>query len=410
MLEAGKKPKSKQARPVAVREPNRVIYAVASALISVFFKLVYRLRIDKSALRDLKPPYIVLCNHICNIDFLISGAAMYPQKMNFMTAALYFQNRLLGWLITLMGCFPKQQFVADMQAVRNTVRVLQRGGVVVLFPAGQSSFTGQDTLIDPSIAKLLRLARVPVVAMRTQGAHIAFPKWNMKKLRRSRIECEVRPLFTVGEIEAMSDEQIYRGVVEALAFDDYEWQRAHRIAAAKPRCAEGLEQLLFLCPACGGEFTIQAHKNQLRCAHCGKLAEMDEYGFLCAASGEEVPDTPTAWYRWQMAQYRAKLDADFSYAEPAKLYRIRPNGKLDPVGECEATLTLACLRVQGKMEGEPIDWVIDNRLSGVFPHEKRTCFEIMIDGQLYAIAPLNPRATFKFILLKEVIYRALRGL
>lgn len=399
----------KKHKTVVAKKPNRVIYAVANALFTLIFKAVYRLKVDKAAIRNLKPPYLLLCNHICNIDFLIAAVAMYPQKLNFMAAALYFQNPLLAWLLTMMGCFPKQQFVPDVQSVRNIVRVTQRGGVAALFPTGQSSFTGQDTLIDPSVAGLLRLARVPVVALRTQGAHIGFPKWNMKRLRRSRIECKVWQLFSAEELETLDDAAIYRRVVDELAFDDYEWQREHRIAARKPRSAQGLEQLLFLCPACEGEFTIQARGNRLHCSGCGYEAAMDAYGLLVPGKpGERAFDTPTAWYRWQMNFCRDRLSAEFAYAEPVKLSRIQPNGKLVPAGRGRATLTLNELRVSGTVDGQPVDWSIDNRLSGVFPHEKRTCFELMIDGQLYAVAPENPRAVFKFILLKEVIYRVLR--
>ncbi len=399
----------KPAKTVIAKKPNRVIYAIAHAILWVFLKLVYRLRVDKTAVKDARAPYLLLCNHICNIDFLIAAVAMYPQKLNFMTAALYFQNPALAWLLGIMGCFPKQQFVSDIQSVRNIVRVCQRGDAVVLFPSGQSSFTGQDTLIDPSIAKLIRLARVPVLALRTEGAHIGFPKWNMKRLRRSRIRCEVRPLFTAEEAQSLDDGELYRRVVQSLAFDDYEWQREHRIAARRPRCAEGLEQLLFLCPACGSEFATTAQGSSLRCTHCCGEATMDEYGLLAPAEGSGWRfDTPTAWHRWQLERYGAQLTEGFRYAERAALSRILPNGKLVAVGEAEVSLDMRELRVLGTAEGKPIDWRIDNMLSGVFPHEKKFCFEIIVEGQLYAIAPENPRATFKFILIKEALYRALR--
>ncbi len=400
----------KKAKAVIAKRPNRVIYAIAYALVSLFLKVVYRLKVDKTAIQTLQPPYLVLCNHISNIDFLVAAAVMYPQKMNFMTAALYFQNPLLAWLLSLMGCFPKQQFVADVQSVRNILRVIGRGDVPVLFPSGQSSFTGQDTLIDPSVVKLLRMVKAPVVGLRTDGAHIGFPKWNMKRLRRSRIESRAWVLLMPEELQAMDDQAIYRRVVDGLAFDDYAWQQECRIAARKPRCAEGLEQLLFLCPGCKREFTLQAKGNRLYCAHCGYEAKMDEYGLLQAPQTQDTLafDTPTAWYRWQAEFYKGQLGPTFTYAQKVQLYQILRNGKLVPIGAGEATLMWDALHISGTAEGKPIAWRLDNRLSGVFPHERRTCFEIMVDGQLYAVAPENSRAVFKFILLKEVLFRALR--
>ncbi len=398
-----------KAKAVVAKKPNRVIYAIAATLMRVFFKVTVHMQVDRSQIKDIHAPYLLLCNHISNLDFLIVGAAMYPQKLNYMTAALYFQNAVLAWLLTLMGCFPKQQFVSDIQSVRNIMRITQRGDVVVIFPSGQSSFTGQSTLIEPSIAKLIRMVKVPVITLHTDGAHIGFPKWNMKAFRATRVQCCASVLFTPQQIEAMSDEQIYQAVVGALAFDDYEWQREHRIAARHPRLAEGLEQLLFVCPACHSEFETVAQGSLIRCARCGNQAKMDEYGLLSPVEGSMLPfDTPTAWYRWQQDFYRKQLQQDFRYAVHAKLSKIMPNGKLVAVGEAEVSIDLRELRVKGTAEGQPIDWALDNGLSGVFAHEKKFCFEVMAQGQLYAIAPDNPRAVFKFILLKEELYRMLR--
>jgi len=398
---------SKAQKPIIARKPNAIIYAIANALVSLFLRVAFHLKVDLSAIRGLEPPYLLLCNHSCNLDFLISAVAMYPQKLNFMSAALYFQNPLLAWLLTLMGCFPKRQFVSDVQSVRNILRLLKSGAVPVLYPSGQSSFTGMDTLIDPSISKLLRVAGAPVAVLYTDGAHTGFPKWNMKRLRPTRITSKAFQLFTAEELDTLDDQTIYRRVVEALAFDDCAWQKKNKIAAKKPRCAEGLEQLLFLCPACEKEFTIQAHGSRLSCAHCGYEAKMDEYGTLHTAAKKGF-DTATAWYRFEREYYRGKLSPDFCYKEPVKLFKITKQGKLVPAGEGEALINMAAFEIKGAMDGEKIHFVIDNSLSGVFPHEKRTCFEVMAEGQLYAVAPENPRAVFKFILLKEEIFRALR--
>ncbi len=392
--------------PQVVRKPNGVVYWIAVKLVGFFLRHFYHLTVDKTEIQEIKPPYLVLCNHICNIDFLIAAVAMYPQKMNFVAAALYFKMPALRWLISWMGCISKQQFVSDIQSVRNIVRVVQRGDVPVIFPAGQSSFIGENGFIDPSIAALIRMLKVPVVGVRTMGAHIGFPKWNMTKLRKSRMETTVRVLVSAEDVGRLSDRQIYRQVVDGLAFDDYEWQRTARIADKRPRVAEGVDKALFLCPRCRREFGITAKGSTLTCSHCGFTAHMDEYGLLAPGDGKPLAfDTPTGWYRWELAHYTRQLEDAFAYSEPGTLYRISPHNKRIPVGQITATLTYDTLRLTGICDGKAIDWTVDNRSAPVFPYEAMICFDVMVDGQLYAVAPANPKAAFKFVVIKDAIAR-----
>lgn len=388
-----------------VKKPNRAIYWLAAKLVGFFYKAKYGITFTKEGISGLQPPFLLLSNHICNIDFLATALAVYPQKVNMVTAAMYFRNPFLRGILNMMGCIPKLQFATDTRAVRNILAVLHRGDAVAIFPAGQSSLSGEATYIDPSIAKLVKKMRVPVVAVKVQGGHIAFPKWNMKRLRRSRLDVSVKMLYTPEALAGMDERHIYDGIVDALYFDDYEWQRKAMIAEKRPRCAEGLQKFLFLCPWCHAELRMDSRGNRFFCEACGNAADMDEYGFL---HGERKPlafDTPTAWERWQTEYYMKNLSPDFRYEQPATLLRVMPNDKYVPVGKGRAILAVPEFRFTGECDGAPVDWGVPNGLAAIFPHEKKGCFDVYFSGGLYAIAPENARAVPKFVLLKECIYR-----
>jgi len=55
-----------------VRKPNKIIYRLAVALFSFLHRKKYAMEVRKSVeFSALTPPYIVLANHISNIDFTV---------------------------------------------------------------------------------------------------------------------------------------------------------------------------------------------------------------------------------------------------------------------------------------------------------------------------------------------------
>jgi hypothetical protein len=294
-----------------------------------------------------------------------------------------------------------------VQAIKDMIKVARNGGSIILYPAGQSSFTGESTYIDQSIAKLVRKLGLPVVTVLIEGAHIALPKFNMKTWRRSRIEMKVTSLIDKDELGALSDLELYEKITAAIHFDDYEWQRKRMIPSLRPRCVEGAEQFLFLCPNCQSEFTITTQKNVFTCTACNAQIVGDRYGFLKCAAHPLPFDTPTGWNRWQFAHYDARLIPGFAYSEDVELRRLTPGGKAVPAGEGRVMLDLENFSYIGSCDGLDTAWSIHNKVSAYFSHEQRTSFEVVIDKAIYCIAPVNPKAVFKFILLKETIYRKL---
>ena len=76
----------------------------------------------------------------------------------------------------------------------------------------------------------------------------------------------------------------------------YESQRQNRWVYAGKNLAEGLDSVLFMCPKCGAEDTIQTDGDTFFCTHCDLKGEYDEYGFLV---GEDLPyDNVLDWMRW----------------------------------------------------------------------------------------------------------------
>ncbi|MBQ5918447.1 MAG: hypothetical protein IIW92_07795, partial [Lachnospiraceae bacterium] len=94
---------------------------------------------------------------------------------------------------------------------------------------------------------------------------------------------------------------------EAFSFDNFAWQRDNKVIIDEPFRADGLERILYKCPACGAEGKMEGKGTGITCHHCGKHWEMDEYGQLAAEDGNtEYPHIPD-WYAWERAEVRREL-------------------------------------------------------------------------------------------------------
>ena len=397
----------KKRKQAQVKKPNKIIYRTIVALCSFLHRKKYALEVCKSAgFAELKPPYIVLANHISNIDFTVVASAMAPVILNFVVATFYFRLRFLNGILRFMGCIPKEQFQPDTRAIKNIFSIIQRGDAVAIYPAGQSTFDGEATYMDASIASLLKKLKVPVVAVHINGAFIACPKWNMG-LRKSRIEVSVDVLFSPHELEMLSLEDIYQKVKNALDFDDYEWQRKTMVKASKPHSAKGLERVLYRCPRCQTEFEMHTQRNRLWCASCGNAALMNEYGLLLPADSSCIIfDTPTQWSRWQMQCYKQQVRLpEFACSEPVFLVKISKHGRYTKVGSGIAEINIDRFCYHGTYNDTEVSWEVKNNLSAVFAHEVKGHFDFVHNGEFFSIAPFNSASAFKFVALKEAIFQ-----
>ena len=141
------------------------------------------------------------------------------------------------------------------------------------------------------------------------GHHVTSPFWNLHDRGVSPTEAEMTLLFTPEQLEKTSVEDINARIVEAFQYDDFAWQKERGIRISYPKRAEGLQKVLYQCPACGTEYEMASEGTTLYCKHCGKRWNMTELGELEALEGEtyfsHIPD----WYEWERANVRREVEA-----------------------------------------------------------------------------------------------------
>ena len=290
-----------------------VIYVVLGGLL----RRGFRLRLDP--MPEPEGAAIILCNHPSMLDPLFVALSSKQQFYFLGTESLYqkgLRSRLMKYWL---GPIAKQKGSVSAGAVMTMLRYLRAGRRVCIFPEGIASCNGEGNPIVESTGKLVRSAGATLITYRLEGAYLARPKWS-KKNRRGPIFGVVAGVYAPEKLRAMKPREINALIHRDLFLNDYTWQRARRISYPGPRRAEGIENLLYLCPQCARIGTLRGTKNEIHCG-CGLRVEIGEDAFLHGGPYSTLVD----WDRAQNEAFSQRLQSEPDLVlsdEGASLYTV----------------------------------------------------------------------------------------
>jgi 1-acyl-sn-glycerol-3-phosphate acyltransferase len=118
---------------------------------------------------------LLVANHSSLLDPPLVGG-MAPRQLSFMAKAELFRVPLFGALIRRLNARPVRREGADAGALRTALRVLQEGGVLLMFPEGTRGPEGALREPKPGAAMLAVMSGAPVVPVFIQGSGRAWPR------------------------------------------------------------------------------------------------------------------------------------------------------------------------------------------------------------------------------------------
>jgi cytosine/uracil/thiamine/allantoin permease len=256
----------------------------------------YNLKIDKHNMEGIKPPFLVYGSHNSFMDFYVTPLALKPYRANYISELEGFEN-FGEWIYRQVGCLGTRKFINDQHLIKNIIKVIKRGDIMVIYPEARYANVGTNSHLTPSVAKLAKLLKVPVVTINMQGNYLQQPIWNLKERKGARLHADLKCVVTQDEIEKLSVDEILSRISQELTYDEYKYQLENKIVIDDEWRAEGLHYPLYRCRKCGRDFAMTTSGSKITCKYCGDSYEMDELGQLHSSGGEtiHIPD----WYEWQ---------------------------------------------------------------------------------------------------------------
>lgn len=343
----------KKAQPTKVRDVNGFVMGVVyyAARAYLFLCGVRIKAVSKVGAPEM--PSLILCNHGSFIDFIYAAALLRKFKPNFIVARLYFYHNILCWLLRTVGAFPKSMFAADLENAKNCLTVLKEKNCLAMMPEARLSTAGRFEDIQDSTHAFIKKAGVSVYTVKIHGDYFADPKWGRGFRRGAVVEAELDILFTAEQVRSLTPEQVKHAVEQRLYYDEFDWlEQRPNIRYRSGNIAEGLENILSVCPLCNKKHTLFTKGSKVFCEHCGYLTSLDDrYGF----TGDFRFKNLLEWYDWQKSLFEAEIaeNADYSLSSEVEL-RLPGDGRSltrhGGYGVC--TLNRSGLTYSGTMDGE----------------------------------------------------------
>ena len=373
-------------------------------------------KVETICMEELKPPYMLLSNHMHFIDFELAAMGTWPHSVSNVVSIDGYVVKffLLEWI----GAIATRKFTTDLHLVKSIRKVLQRGDVLAMYPEARYSPCGTTAFLPDSLGKLIRINKVPVVAVVHHGNHLYAPFWNFRKKRKVPLHTTMQVILTPEQIAAMSVDEINETLRQALQYDDYRYQKENGIRITEPYRAEGLHKVLYQCPHCLAESQMASKGTELFCTACGKRWNWDEDGKLRALEGKTEFDHIPDWFQWERQQVREQIEnGTYRYEDQVdvwslpRVYRYIPLGKARLTHDPENGFVL-----EGHYRGEtyriqrqPLQ---TNSLHVEYdfgPLKKIDCLDISTENDSFYCKPSHADVITKLAFATEEIYqRALR--
>jgi 1-acyl-sn-glycerol-3-phosphate acyltransferase len=158
---------------------------------------------------------LLVSNHQSFWDPMLVALGL-SREVNFMARESLFRiHPLFTWFLSSVNVFPVRRGEADLGAIKETLRRIRAGGVVLMFPEGTRTLDGSIGPLMPGIHLLAKKCGVPVVPACIDGAFESWPR-HQKLPRPYPIRVMYGPAFSAAEVAASTPEDFTRRLRAAM--------------------------------------------------------------------------------------------------------------------------------------------------------------------------------------------------
>ena len=283
-----------------IRPRHKIVENLIRTFFLPYAKRRYNIEIEK--FNGENRPYLILSNHQTAYDQFFIGEAI--DGMIYYVASedifsLGFISKVINYLIAPI---PIKKQVTDVKAVLHCNRISKAGGTIALFPEGNRTYSGKTEYINPAIAGLVKLLKLPIAFFRIEGGYGVHPRWADDVRKGSKMRAYVSKVMEVEEYSSLDNNALYEIIKKELFVDDttIESENYHK------NLAESVERAIYICPNCGIT-AFKSKRNFFKCNTCNLLVEYLPNKKLKGASEDISFEYLKDWYDYQ-SNYVNNLD------------------------------------------------------------------------------------------------------
>lgn len=120
-------------------------------------------------------PGVICSNHQSHFDPGMVGLSL-DRRSNFLARRTLFDVPVLKWILVYVDSIPIDREGPALGGIKETLKRLKRGELVVMFPEGTRTRDGEVAPLKPGVTTFARRAEAPLVPMGIDGAYQAWPR------------------------------------------------------------------------------------------------------------------------------------------------------------------------------------------------------------------------------------------
>jgi 1-acyl-sn-glycerol-3-phosphate acyltransferase len=185
---------------------QRAGYDAIRVAARAFAVLVYGLRVVGRENWPQDGGGLICANHQSMFDPPLVGLTC-ERRMNYLARDTLFRVPILAPLIRFLDAIPIDREGMGLSGIKETLRRLKAGELVLIFPEGTRTRDGEMGLLKPGFISLARRGGVPLIPVGFDGAYQAWPR-TARFPRFGRIAVVIGEPISPEQIAAASDEEL----------------------------------------------------------------------------------------------------------------------------------------------------------------------------------------------------------
>lgn len=246
--------------------------------------------LDYSNEIHLDRPYLIMSNHQTFDDqFFLScyfSGDMYIVASDDVLSTPIVSD-FIKWAVNPI---PYHKSSVDLGFFKKCLRVKNEGGSILIFPEGNKTYSGETGYINPTISKMIKFLKMPILFVNIRGGFTAYPRF-ADKARDAKIDITISKPIEYDEYNKLSNEELFDLVKSNLYVNEVLDKRVVKSNIL----AEHIERVLYLCPKCGMTHFISSG-NTFKCIKCN---ETFTYNSDKTISGNTKHKDILSWYKYQ---------------------------------------------------------------------------------------------------------------
>jgi 1-acyl-sn-glycerol-3-phosphate acyltransferase len=155
---------------------NRLWYSLLQRSLQLLAVLAYRVRYSGRENIPTEGGVLVVSNHQSHLDPPLVGVGC-PRRLNYLARDTLFRFAPFGRLIHSVGAIPLDREGAGLGGIKESLRRLKRGEMVLIFPEGTRTRDGEIAPFRPGFTTLAVRSKAAILPVAIEGAFQAFPRW-----------------------------------------------------------------------------------------------------------------------------------------------------------------------------------------------------------------------------------------